>query len=977
MFKIILRNNFSKKNFFRTQMFISRFGGTPLTNSISALNFHNIAKKDDSPVNRRYFSEEMQLKRLENNQDCYNPKKIYTNFYEKISNHDPIQSSEFETQILVPLENGDKKLIKFIESDDNIISFLISLCGKVMNDIDTKNKCIFLKRLCTGLEKNNFNFSLKAVNAKLKVLSENDVYFDVKDTLYDLEKIKKLVPDEEFINLMITQLAKRGWKEELENFTNGIVKKGYSYNNKSIDLAMIGCVSKKKMYIECNKLIENFKEKFGVECEKEALYQVLLSVSEQPDFSKFNEYFKRLSISKINNDNRRNNVNFENDVLFDIIWNLGPKATSENEMVITNLINELLSHVFKDKDFLKLLFHECKKHITEKYYYTATSMICHTYRKLKTLFFHEDSNYFSILTRTSFDKMIENGVNEEKMKYIANRLAAFTGFDYHVFHDLAYSIVTSKNHKSYEKLDMFLYFINDIDPNRERYHIIFPILVGEENVHDKLVLLFRWKNAGYKDFTKLDIYLINKYFIQPFLEERVMNYPVSDFEQLEKMKKIFKTYNIEETVIWSWMSKLRNVLNLKGPHHNFPLSIKNIDDWLKNTYNDTLKNKLPEEVNENELLDKLEEYVKDKNFDKLHILMSNTTTYRNINVSPYIDKILKLYLTFGYWGQILTFLTNISNYCQPIDDREDILTSEEILKILQRFILTTSDTTKFKELLYDIKKKFPSSTLDSRNRERVCDETKKLIQLFFNYNKEELLNIHYIDNIQVILTTLCRLDIIDLPTNETITPFFVEKVLNHCGWNIGVNMWIKFQNQLLCSNSLMSLFIYALGDLGDRYQLNYIKLKAQSYMTKSRVDAFYLGALTSKNQNISKINDIVKSFDSPIKASDVFHVFRLLNTLSKKSNLDFSKETFLEFSLKNTDILENTELLNLLIDDCLYECEKKNLGLLALKYQNIFTKYGYEFNEKQSKRVTNLNLKADELFDKWIFNKETGVLNVP
>uniref|UniRef100_A0A0N5BJ41 Leucine-rich PPR motif-containing protein, mitochondrial n=1 Tax=Strongyloides papillosus TaxID=174720 RepID=A0A0N5BJ41_STREA len=974
MFRTILRNNFIKRNAFRTQMFILRFEGTQLTNSILSLDHHNIARKDDIPVNRRYFNGEMQSKDIAKNQNCYNPEDIYKKFYEKFSNHVPIKGSEFISQILVPLEKGDVKLIKLIKSDDNIMSFLISLCGKVMNDIDTKNKNIILNRLCAGLEKNNFNFSLKVINAKLKVLSENDVYFDVRDTLYDLEEIKKLVPDEKFINLMINQLAKCGRKEELENFIDEIVKKGYSYDDKSLNLAMIRCVSVKKMYIECNKLIENFKEKFGVECEKEALYQVLLSTSQQLDLPTFNKYLKRLSILKNDDDNTKHFANLERDVIFDIIWNLGLRATSKNEMIITNLIRELLSYVSRDKGFIKLFYLECQRHITEEYYYTATAMICDASKKSKTLTFLESSKYFSNLSRTIFNKMVENSVNEEKMKYIANRLAAFTGFNYCVFNDLAYSVLTSKTHKSYEKLDMILSFINDIDPDRERYHLIFPILVGEKHVNDKLQLLYRWKNAGYNDLTKLNIYLINKYIITPFLENR--NKKFSDFEELEKMKKIFKTYNIEETTTWTWMSNLKNTLKSEGPHHDFPISIRNIDDWLKNTYDDTLNNKIPEEVKENELINKLGEYVEDKNFDKIHILMTDTTTYRKIDVSPYVDKILELYLQFGYWGQIMTFLTNISNYCRPIDDREDILTSEQILKILQRFILTTSDITKFKELLYDIKKKFPSSTLESQNSKSALDETKKLIQLFFHYNKEKRLSIDDINNIQVILTTLYQLDIIDLPTDEAITPFFVEKVLNHCGWNTGVKMWIKFQSQLLCSNSLISLFIYALGDFGDRYQLNYIMLKAQSYMTKSRVDAFYLGALSSTKQNTSKINDIVNSFDSPMKASDVLHVFGLLNSLSKKSNQDFCKETFLEVSLKNTDLIKKRELLNLLVNNCLVECERKNLGLLALKYQNIFTKYGYEFNEEQSKRVTNLNLKSDELFDKWIFNKKTGVLNV-
>uniref|UniRef100_A0A0N4ZLR1 DUF4132 domain-containing protein n=1 Tax=Parastrongyloides trichosuri TaxID=131310 RepID=A0A0N4ZLR1_PARTI len=939
-------------------------------------------EENNELVDKGHFRGVKSTKKLsEKSNEQQNPENVYSKLYYQSKNNFQIKGDDFVTSILLPLEKGDENLIRMLKNDKDAINFILSLCGKLMPGVSIKNRNIILDRLWNVLEKEGFQIDLKTINTRLQIWSENDKPFNVKEMLHNLEIKRKLSPDNEFMIHMMNQLARSGLKDELSNFKNEFLKRGI-FIGKEYELAEIRCASVKNMITKADSLIKSYIKKHGEEGKREAYSAAILGASQQLNFPRISSLLRKTMVFKNSGKNRNLVIDLDQGVLFDAIWNFVVMSSPSDEEAIVNLTEELLKHMNRDKGYFKLLNREAIRHISENYYYSGVTLIGETFRLKEALSNQEKNKFIMHLTRRLFNRMIRNRVEESKIKNIAYRLSTYTDRSYNLFFDLALSILTFKEYTNYERLDTLLAFIDNVDPNRERHHLILPMIVDSRDYQKNLPILFRWKNAGYTDLSKLDIDIINRNVITPFLNDRAgVRRHETDFNRLDEMTKLFKSFSIPEGVTWNWVLNLKKKIENSNSNIDLPCSTKNLIEWLQSTYDKTFPQYVDDddemEENEDEFKNKLEENIKNQKFNDVRRYVDDINTYRKVDISPYIDEILELYLKYGYWGQMMNFLTNISNYCKPLAGREDIITTKQLLRIVKKFVLSKNelDVSKAIELLYNIKTKFPYACAGKGEIYSTLNEVKEILYHLLKPPNKERLTEKNITDIQIFLTTLYKLDIIDLPRNETITPFFIQNVLKNSNWSNAVKLWLKFQSQLLCSNGLITLLKHALEFSGDAYQLNYIMLKAQTYMTESRINAYYISALMQVKRYSEAVN-FIKKLKEPIKATDAFHVFALTNWMARYKYLETVEKDFLELCLEYTDLKNDENIMNLLVNDWLYKCESLQLGLYALEYQKLFNKYGYVFNESQLERISKISSESNSLINRWIKSDDEGLLNI-
>uniref|UniRef100_A0AAF5D1T8 Adenylate kinase n=1 Tax=Strongyloides stercoralis TaxID=6248 RepID=A0AAF5D1T8_STRER len=935
-----------------------------------------ISGEDKKLVNQEIF-EKIESKVIKSIiQSKWNPESVYRQLYNTVQTTNRISGVAFMSNILLPLENNEKSIVKMLKNNENKVNFLISLCGKIMTDVNSKNRSIILDRLWNAFEKHNFQLTINAFNSRIKVWNENDTPFNVKETLHNLEIKSKIMPNEEFMILMLNQIAKSGVHEDVKNFRDECYRRGFSIN-KEFNLASIRCLSLNKKTHLCDMYIDYFNRKYNNAYFYEALSEAILGFSQQLDFKRLN-LFLRKAITKIEkNDVTTFKLNLKQDVIMDVIWNVTVMNTPATDQKIIKLLREIFILTPVDKNFYKLLICESQRHISNGYYFTAAIILEKVLQLSNLLKFKTIDKKVTSTIDWLFNDMIKNRVNVNEIKNIANLISTSINFNCYIFNNLAYSILTFKEYGSFERLSIFLQLINEIDPDRSREHFIFPIIVKENNFFERLKLLNMWKTAGYHDLTKLDIFLLNIYIFNPLFDWlKLNNLEENNYQHLERMVKIFNSYSISRDIVWNWMLNLRNYLS-KNDNSQHILR-EDLTNWLKDTYDETFNKTTIEDKKENEedFKSRFEKYINNENYKKMDKLIKDSNTYTKINVDGYIDKILPIYLKYGFVEDIMTFLENISNHCSPIEGREEILSSNQILIILQRFAGLIKNMDKIIEVVHDIKKLFPNCNLVQQNYIDTTNNVNQLISKLFTSLPKEKLTENDVDNFQSLITTLCKLDIIELPTNEVITSFFIQNVLKYSSWNVAVKVWSKFQNELLCSNGLLILLNHTLKFSNDLFQLNHIIIKAQKVMRQSRINAFHIASLIYAEQ-ITKVKNKIEKLKKPIELSDVLHVFRIISCLSLNLKSEEWLNTFLKICLIHTNLKSDKNIINLIVNDMLYYSEHKIGERLFLSSFKIVQFYGSELDSKQLKRIQNLEKNKEDLIEKWIFSKEKGLLNIP
>ncbi|CEF70585.1 Hypothetical protein SRAE_2000521200 [Strongyloides ratti] len=957
MFNIIFRQNNNLKFFYKTNISSLRKLTIPIEMSeVQSVKVpYEMVKEDEELVHLGYFRktkiDEIKL----SNQQEWNPEIIFSKIQNDVEKNLKITGSDFMSNFLLPLEND----------------FIISLCGKKMSDVSSKNRNIIMDRLWKAFESHDFKFTISSINSRLTVWEENDKSFDVKKTLEDLEKNFKISPNDEFMKHMMYQLARSGMKNDLKSFKIELLKRGFKLQ-KEYELAMIRCIFFKKMEVDCDNFIRILRDKYDNKDEIEALSQALLGTSQQLNLPRLNLLLMKTMDEKKKKGKKVLKLNLNQNVIMDIIWNLAIMTTSSNETSIVETSNKILSYASKNEGFRKLSLRECQRHISNKYYHTGIALL------FNALNIENGSKDKSIINTINwmFKYMIKNRVENSRIRQIADNLSTSVHFNYRIFDDLAFSILTLKDYKSSERLKMLLYFINKIDPNRERDHLIFPILIDENNVINRLPLLYKWQRAGYCNLGKLNIYLLNIYILNPLFEWLVKKYPhESNYQHLERIVEIFKDFNISKVVLWNWLLNFK--INFSKLNQSKLISIENLNEWLKVNFFKTLDVITEESMIENVYNSRniLEKDIKNNKFRNIHKFIENPNKFQLIEMNKYIDQILDLYLKYGDWKQIMTFLENISTYYTPISEEKEILTSNQILQILQKYSLLMPKMDEILKVVFKIKELFPNIKFKKEDYSNTQEQAMMFITNLFSIDNKQNISKKHIDDIQSLIVNLYEWNIIDLPTNEVLTSHFIKKVLTYSSYNVAVKSWLQFQNKLSCSNALLVLLNHAFKFDDDSFHIHYALLKARNFMAQSRINAFYIASLVYDNR-LKKANKMIKTLDKSIKTSDIFHLFRLIYSFPNTPRKTFWLIVFMDICLLHTNLRNDKDVINLLINEILYNYENVKFYIKLQKFIKIFIDDGYILSEKQKKIINYIESNDKSLIHKWIISPETGILNI-
>ncbi|CEF65033.1 Hypothetical protein SRAE_1000328600 [Strongyloides ratti] len=723
-----------KRNFFR-----NFFEARKCFIQTEAVGIENILLKEveiseDESLKKLDFLN-IDAKFLKNKLNISNKGKIdsvttFCNIFSDVEKNLSISSQTFINNFLIPLEKDERKFIDFIRCDESKMNFLISLCGKLMTDVNRNDRIYILKRLCKSFKSHDFEFTLTTINTILKVLEENNEHFDVETILTNLEVKRNLVPDVEFLKYMMYHYAKCGLLDDLKQLKEKFVEKNI-ISCKEFELAMIRCLSVKKKDTECDVLINSFNEKYDKASNFEALSQAIVGSSQQVNLPRITCLLHKALIFDVKYDKMQLFYELPNEVIMDVIWNLEEMSLPADKISARNAIDNILNIIESSTFPSIILTKECERHISEGHYHIAVKFIKCLYNREKLKNPQSDFYFNDYLIKQIIQRMIVNNVDITEVKSIAYQLAVSIENKFIVFREIIHHILTYKEYKDYERFEKFISFIDEIDPCRERYHLIYPFLASENDVRKKLTILFMFKSTGYHDLTKLNFELVYKYIINQIIFYGVTKerFKTKKYNIFEQMSMIFSSYQISNNEIYYWMNKLKKYAQRNKTHRDNIFFKESLSEWLYKNYKQKYFLESTNDMKGKDLKIILKDCIKQKNLIKIHEIMNKKSTYQVIKVNSYIDKILEIYLQHGSWDELITFLKNASNYSTLIDKTTISLSHEQIFKILEMF---TESSKKFDELIniiYYLKMKFPITHSNGINNWNLLKRARKLIQL--------------------------------------------------------------------------------------------------------------------------------------------------------------------------------------------------------------------------------------------------------
>uniref|UniRef100_A0AAF5CSQ8 Pentacotripeptide-repeat region of PRORP domain-containing protein n=2 Tax=Strongyloides stercoralis TaxID=6248 RepID=A0AAF5CSQ8_STRER len=828
-----------------------------------------------------------------------------------------IESKFFIENFLLELENGNQEIINTLKCNEDIINILILLCGKRMTGTNSENRNIILDRLWNALEKYNFNLTIKSINTRLKVWKENGKSFDVKEMLSDLEVKRKLAPDQKFMNFMIHQLADCGMEDELNNFKDELIKRNL-YSSKDYELAMIRCLSVKKMDLNCDNLIASFINKYGEDSKYEALSEAILGASQQANLPRIYSLLRRTIFSREDGLKTYYSFFLKNTDVMKMIWNLEMMSLPTNKNAARILIVDIFKHKFSKKKSFKLIIQECERHINEGNYYIGAVFIGYFLNLIKKMENKHYDNLVAYLLQKLLKEMVINCTDKEEMKSALNHLGYKFKNRASIFCDLEFFILTSKKYSCFEKLNMFLSFVDEIDPYRERYHLIYPIIAQETDIKNILSILFIWKNSGYNDLMKLNFHLIYLYVLKQMLLMLDDKYYYNNhYGRLEHIKQILISYDIPEYVIYDWMFRLKNYYKRKkdiSGCDSLNLPLKDLTDWLKNNNEKKFIPITTVDMKKEEVDNQLTNCIKTKNLKNINSILNEKSTYQIVDVNSYTDKIIDVYLENDCRDEMITFITNISNYYTPLFGKSPLISMEQVLKVLQvipKNIQNVNDILKIMDLF---RKKF--DVTDAKGEYFLADKSGRenlIFPLLDSLIKEGFTDKH-IDDLQLLIINVFNFQGSKRngkaeKDNDLVTPLFIHEILNHSNWDKAVEVFFKFQLNYRLHNGILVLLNHSLKNSSNLLQQVSLLSEFRKYTDEDKVNLYYIAALAnSKSFNVTE-NEIQKITQS-IKEKDAARIYSLIKHLPYLSETDKWQENFLNACLLCKNITDKKDILN-------------------------------------------------------------------
>ncbi|KJH53702.1 hypothetical protein DICVIV_00131 [Dictyocaulus viviparus] len=838
---------------------------------------------------------------------------------------------------------------------------LFRACGSAMSNVPSSSRKQILARLWKEVNEKEIPTSIASVNALLSSLLENGCHFESFEALSDIEEKRKLLPQQQTFQLLLTSLARSGNVEGCRAMVYEMNKRSASIDSVCND-ALVYCFALRGYYAKADSLVKQALDKYGPEAVVSSQGACAKAAAFRADLNRLRKVLRRAVSTE------RKLILSVSDIL-ETIWLLAEMSSNGDGAECVNLTEQMLNHTCHEPGFFRLLIREVERHISHQHYYTAVALLEDTNKISDCLNYQRKSLFLNQMVAQLSRQMIRNEVNVVKVNDIANRVVA-------IFHhqpntprihdDLLFAAIMYKGF-SIDKRMEYISALVDMQFAFTPYLII----CSANDIEDRLKLIFRCCNLGYTDLSEHDISVLSRLVLKPLYDKQMM-YTRGNMSKLDKIARIIRSFGIKTDSLWQtmyawWHERTSCEKKLKDPGLAERPFAKELQEWLRQHYAVTFERDRKSSVKGPPIqitYDKLKKYVNDRDSSKVHAFVSSYGWPEDTNFEEIIPDLLALYLDHEDWINVKKLLISLSAQAGRWHKKDDPMFSPiknyNLLQILRRLSnegekisLTIANYDTFFNTLHEYNKLFG----------RCFERLPKL-------------SVEEIDECIDLLRTLTKLEILQLHSNETLTSVFIGIILKRHGWEEAINTWMKFQSGLNCSNGMVALLRYCLMQKTDNFKRNmqYVLHKAQNFLSQSRVHCLYAAVLVTY-KHLEEAVAYLEEHKLEIDPIDCMMAMRFMNAFKTKVVDEEFIRQFMELCLKHTRLSSDTEVVRQMQADWMRTCEQRKLAPLALRLYELFKQYGIDLQNDDKLRLWGIVGEHEVLAKRWIYEPD-GFLQI-
>ncbi|VDM66947.1 unnamed protein product, partial [Strongylus vulgaris] len=338
-----------------------------------------------------------------------------------------------------------------------------------------------------------------------------------------------------------------------------------------------------------------------------------------------------------------------------------------------------------------------------------------------------------------------------------------------------------------KRIEYVTALIDMVDRDRTRHHLVLPLLTSTDDIEEKLKIIFRCTNIGYKDLSQLDISVLSHQVLQPLYDRQRVSR--GDRSKLDKIARILKSFGITSDSVWQtlyswWQEKLASEKRLPNLEDALRPMAKELQEWLKLQYTATFEVEKKSSIKGPQIrvtYERLKKFVDGRDSSKVHAFLSSYGWPEDTNFEEIVPDVLGLYLDHEEWGNVKKMLISLSaqsNKWQKEDDPSySPMKNYHLLQILRRLSNEAEEISlrKMINYAYELRRLFPEAVANYDTFFNTLHEYNRLFGKCF----ERLPNpsVEKIDECIDLLRTLIKLEILQLHPNETLTSVFIGNVL--------------------------------------------------------------------------------------------------------------------------------------------------------------------------------------------------------
>ncbi|KAJ1348743.1 hypothetical protein KIN20_004116 [Parelaphostrongylus tenuis] len=883
------------------------------------------------------------------------PETVLSQIQESLRRNYRISASTVFLDVVKRLEDGDEAFVSTLRrSSERWLPMLLRACGRATSNVRNSSRQQILARLWKEVNSRGIPISITSVNALLSSLLENGSHFASFEVLSDIEEKRNLSPDQHTFQLLLTSLARSGDIEGCRSMVYEMARRGFMVDNKCND-ALVYCFALRGYHAKADSLAEQALGKYGADAVSSSQGACAKAAAARADMNRLRKVLRRAVAGA-----ERKLILSSRDVL-ETIWLLAEKSMNGDGAECVNLTEQMLNHTCHGAGFFRLLIREVETHIMHQHYYTAIALLEDTNRISDCLKNQRKSLFLDQIIAQLSRQVIRNEVNVAKVHDIANRVVAI--FQHHpnaprIHDDLLYAALMYKEFSIDKRMEYVSALVDMVDRERTRHHLILPLLASTDDVEDRLKLIFRCCNLGYRDLSQHDISVSSHLLLRPLYDRLVISTRGGGISKLDKLARILRSFGVGSDSIWRTMyawwqdqssreKRMEDLQSAKRP------SAAELQGWLQQHYTTIFKLDKKGSVKAPVIpitYDRLKKFVDDRDSSKVHAFVSSYGWPDDTNFEEIIPDLLGLYLDHEEWGNVKKMLTSLSSQSgrwQKDDDPSySPLKNYHLLQILRR-LSNEGEEISIRKIInysYELRRLFPGALANYDTFFNTLHEYNRLFGRCF----ERLPNpsVEKIDECIDLLRTLSKLEVLQLHPS------------------------------LYCSNGIVALLRHCILQKSDNSKRNiqYVLHKAQNFLPQSRVHCLYAAVLVA-TKHLEEAATFLEEHVSEVDPLDCIMAMRFMNALKAKMVDEEFIRQFAELCLKYTSLSKDIEAVRQLQADWIRICEQRKLAPLALRLYDLFKRYGIDLQISEKHRLWNIIGEHEILAKQWIYEPD-GFLRI-